>query len=93
MTPPAAPEAYEGERKVGYWKANLTVIVVLLSIWALVGLVLPILLAEPLNEIQFFELPLGFWFAHQGAILVFVILIFVYAFWMDRIDKKFDVHE
>ena len=81
------------ERSRGYWRANLKVKVPLLIIWAFFGYVLAILLAEPLNNITFIGFPLGFWFAHQGAIVVFVILIFVYARRMDRLDEEFDVHE
>jgi putative solute:sodium symporter small subunit len=65
----------------------------LLVIWAIFGYVLAILLAEPLNDIIFIGFPLGFWFAQQGAIVVFVALIFIYAKRMDRVDEKFDVHE
>jgi len=77
----------------GYWKANVRVKVPLLVIWAIFGYVLAILLAEPLNNITFIGFPLGFWFAQQGAIIVFVALIFIYAKRMDRVDEQFDVHE
>jgi putative solute:sodium symporter small subunit len=65
----------------------------LLAIWALFGYVLAILLAEVLNEATIGDLPLGFWFAQQSAIYVFVILIFVYAFLMDRVDHDYGVQE
>ena len=52
-----------------------------------------IVLAETLNQFQIGGFPLGFWFAHQGAIYTFVILIFVYVYLMNRLDKKFDVDE
>lgn len=81
------------ERSRGYWRANLRVKVPLLVIWAIFGYVLAILLAEPLNNINFGGFPLGFWFAQQGAIIVFVALIFTYARRMDRVDEEFDVHE
>ena len=81
------------ERSKGYWRANLKVKVPLLVIWAIFGYVLAILLAEPLNDITFIGFPLGFWFAQQGAIIVFVALIFIYAKRMDRVDENFDVHE
>jgi putative solute:sodium symporter small subunit len=64
-----------------------------LIIWALVSFVAAIILAKPLSDVQFFEVPLAYWFAHQGAMVVFVILIFVYAWRMDKIDAKYDVHE
>ena len=76
-----------------YWKKNIRLILSLLSIWALVSYVLGILLAEPLSNIMIGQIPLGFWFAQQGSIITFVILIFVYCWMMDRIDKEFDVQE
>lgn len=81
------------EHSRGYWRANLKVKVPLLVVWAIFGYVLAILLAEPLNNITFIGFPLGFWFAQQGAIVVFVALIFIYAKRMDRVDEEFDVHE
>jgi len=81
------------DRGQAYWRANRALIVVLLFIWALVSLGFGILLVEPLNKIRFFGVPLGFWFAQQGSIYVFVILIFVYARRMDKIDRDHDVHE
>ena len=76
-----------------YWRANLRLIAVLLVVWATVSLVLGILLVEPLNRWHFGSLPLGFWFAQQGSIYVFVALIFIYAWRMDRLDRKFGVNE
>ena len=90
----ADPQREEQERRAsGYWRANTRLQVTLLAIWAVFGYLLSILLAEPLNEIVVGGFPLGFWFAQQGAILVFVILIFVYAITMDRVDHEYDVHE
>ena len=76
-----------------YWRANLRLIITLLSIWALVSYVFGILLVESLNAWKIGRLPLGFWFAQQGSIYVFVILIFVYAWRMDRLDRKHGVGE
>ncbi len=76
-----------------YWRANLRLIIALLSIWALVSFVFGILLVESLNAWKIGSLPLGFWFAQQGSIYVFVILIFVYAWRMDRLDRKHGVSE
>ena len=81
------------EKARSYWKKNIRLILILLGIWATVSLGFGILLVEPLNTIKFFNVPLGFWFAQQGSIYVFVILIFVYAWRMDRIDRDHDVHE
>lgn len=76
-----------------YWRANLRLISVLLTIWAVVSLGFGILLVEPLNEFDMGALPLGFWFAQQGSIYVFVVLIFVYAWRMDVLDRRFGVDE
>ncbi len=72
-----------------YWKKNLKYLTVLLSIWFLVSFVFGILLVEELNTIRVGGFKLGFWFAQQGAIYVFVILIFVYIRLMNALDKKF----
>lgn len=77
----------------GYWRANVRLILVLLSIWAVVSFGCGILFIEQLNEFKIGNLPLGFWFANQGSIYTFVVLIFVYAWRMDRLDKKFGVEE
>ena len=75
-----------------YWKENLTVISVLLSIWFVVSYVCGILLANPLDAYQIGGFPLGFWFANQGSLVTFVVLIWVYVWWMDRLDIKYDLH-
>ncbi|MFP6581765.1 MAG: DUF4212 domain-containing protein [Candidatus Hydrogenedentota bacterium] len=72
-----------------YWAANKRLIIQLLSVWAIVSYGCGILFVEQLNKIQFFGLPFGFWMAHQGAIYVFIVLIFVYAKRMDALDRKF----
>jgi len=74
-----------------YWRANLRLMAKLLAVWFTVSYGLGILLVEPLNRFHIGGFPLGFWFAQQGSIYVFVILIFVYARRMDRIDKEYDV--
>ncbi len=76
-----------------YWKMNLRFIIGLLVIWALVSYVFGILLAPLLDNIQLGQLPLGFWFAQQGSMIIFVILIFVYATRMDKIDSDYEVKE
>ncbi|GAA1811504.1 DUF4212 domain-containing protein [Nesterenkonia flava] len=68
-------------------------LVILLAIWAVVSLGFGVLLIEPLNNIVILGFPLGLWFAQQGSIYTFVILILVYALWMDRIDDEFGVSE
>ncbi|MBL6665681.1 DUF4212 domain-containing protein [Flavobacteriaceae bacterium] len=77
------------DNKNNYWKTNLKYLVILLTIWFTVSFGFGILLAERLNQIQMGGFKLGFWFAQQGAIYVFVILIFVYIYLMNRLDQKF----
>ena len=81
------------DKAAAYWQANLRLVVFCMLIWAIVSYVCGILLFEPLNEIRLGGYKLGFWFAQQGSIYVFVILIFFYAAMMNRLDRKFDVHE
>ncbi|MGA0374641.1 MAG: DUF4212 domain-containing protein [Flavobacteriaceae bacterium] len=75
--------------KQTYWKTNLKYLAILLSIWFTVSFGFGILLADQLNQIKMGGFKLGFWFAQQGAIYVFVILIFVYIYLMNRLDQKF----
>ena len=79
--------------KKNYWKQNLKYLTILLSIWFLVSFLCGILFADYLNQFMIGGFPLGFWFAQQGAIYFFVILIFVYVFLMNRLDKKYKVDE
>ncbi|MBC1240867.1 MULTISPECIES: DUF4212 domain-containing protein [Nostoc] len=79
----------ENQRR-SYWRANTALIRNLLIVWALVSLVFSILLVQPLNTIRFFGVPFGFWMAQQGSILTFVGLIFIYAFQMDKLDRKYN---
>jgi len=79
------------QNMAAHWKANQRLIVILLAIWALVGYVFPIFLALPLEKMHIGKLPMSFWWAHQGSMFVFVILIFAYAWIMDRIDSKYGV--
>lgn len=81
------------EKQRAYWRKNTSLIRNLLIIWALVSYVPAIFFAEPLSNVMFFGVPLSFWFAQQGSILVFVILIFYYAIKMDRLDKEFGAKE
>jgi len=71
-----------------YWKTNLKYLVFLLTIWFLVSFGAGILFRDALDTIQFGGFKLGFWFAQQGSIYVFVILIFVYVGLMNKLDKK-----
>lgn len=76
-----------------YWKATLSLLTKILAVWFLVSFGAGILFAPLLNNIHLGGYPLGFWFAQQGSIYIFVDLIFIYAKKMDAIDRKFDVHE
>jgi putative solute:sodium symporter small subunit len=77
----------------GYWSATLGLLGKILAIWFLVSFGAGILFADALNGIHLGGYPLGFWFAHQGSIYVFIALIFYYAKAMGDIDRRFDVHE
>ena len=76
-----------------YWKTNLKYLAILLLIWFIVSFLFGIILAEYLNQFMIGGFPLGFWFAQQGSIYIFVCLIFYYAWCMNKLDKKFDVNE
>ena len=80
-------------RRQQYWQANRRLIGVLLTVWAVVSYGCGILWVEPLNSFSIGHLPLGFWFAQQGSIYVFVVLIFIYAISMDRLDRRYGVKE
>jgi putative solute:sodium symporter small subunit len=81
------------DNRSDYWSATLRLLVTLLVIWFLVSFGCGILFAEALNTIPLGGFKLGFWFAQQGSIYVFLLLIIVYALRMNMIDQKFDVHE
>ncbi len=76
-----------------YWKTNLKYLAVLLSIWFLVSFVFGILLVDELNLIRMGGFKLGFWFAQQGSIYVFVILIFVYIRLMNSLDREYNLND
>lgn len=71
-----------------YWRSNLRIMAVLLAIWAGAGLGCGVLLADALNRFQLGGFPLGFWFAQQGSIIVFVLLILVYGLLLNRLDAR-----
>ncbi len=76
-----------------YWQKNLRYLAILLSIWFIASFGCGILFADQLNSIQIGGFKLGFWFAQQGAIYVFVALIFIYIFLMNKLDKEYGVEE
>ncbi|WP_035722407.1 DUF4212 domain-containing protein [Gracilibacillus boraciitolerans] len=77
------------EKQRWYWKKNITLILSLLVVWAIVAFGGAILFAEPLYHVRFLNVTLSYWIAHQGAILVFICLILIYALRMDKLDKKY----
>jgi len=84
---------HEGARAGAYWRANLKLLGVLLAIWFACSFGAGILLREWLDQWAIGGYPLGFWFAQQGSIYIFVALIFVYVFAMRRIDRRFGVED
>jgi putative solute:sodium symporter small subunit len=76
-----------------YWRRNLRLVAVCMVIWFIVSYLFGIILVEPLNHIRIGGYKLGFWFAQQGSIYVFVVLIFFYAKRMNKLDREFGVQE
>ena len=81
------------ENAAAYWSANIRLIIICLIIWAIVSFGFGILLRPLLAGIEYGGTDLGFWFAQQGSILVFLVLIFFYAWRMNRIDHQYGVEE
>tara|TARA_B100000378_G_C17972658_1_gene387666 strand:+ start:343 stop:603 length:261 start_codon:yes stop_codon:yes gene_type:complete len=76
-----------------YWKLNLTIVGSLLAIWFMVSFGAGILFSENLDKFEIAGFKLGFWFAQQGSIIIFVFLIVLYCFLMNKLDKRFNVEE
>ena len=76
-----------------YWRANLKYLAILLTIWFVVSYGCGILFVDQLDRFRIGGFKLGFWFAQQGSIYIFVLLIFFYAWRMNKMDQKYDVHE
>ena len=86
--------AFDNKNKAqAYWRANLKIMAVLLSIWFVVSYGFGMLLVDVLNQFQVMGFKLGFWFAQQGSIYTFVVLIFVYVYKMNKLDRQFNVRE
>lgn len=81
------------EDTTSYWRENLRLIFICLIIWFVVSFGFGLLLVEPLNEIRLGGYKLGFWFAQQGSIYTFVVLVFWYSYKMNQLDKKYGVEE
>jgi putative solute:sodium symporter small subunit len=86
----SSPPEIDRER---YWTIQIRRTVGLLAIWFVVGFVLSIFLAEPLNDVSFLGVPFGFWMAQQGSIFVFIGLVFAYAVMTGRLDRRAGVEE
>lgn len=81
------------EQHRAYWRANVKLMLTLLGVWFVVSFLAGIVFVDYLNQFRLFGYKLGFWFSQQGSIYTFVILIFVYAWRMNAIDKQFGVEE
>ncbi|MDA8705021.1 DUF4212 domain-containing protein [Litoricolaceae bacterium] len=83
----------EEQKAQAYWQENIRTILQLLVVWFITSYGCGVLFVDLLDTIAFGGFKLGFWFAQQGSIYVFLVLIFVYAKRMNAIDEKYDVHE
>ena len=83
----------EQTQRQAYWTANLQLVATCLGIWFVVSYLFGIILVDQLNAISIGGYKLGFWFAQQGSMYIFVVLIFFYASRMKKLDQKFNVHE
>jgi len=83
----------EHKSRQDYWKRNLRLVTICLGIWFVVSYLFGIVLVDQLNAISIAGYDLGFWFAQQGSMSIFVVLIFFYAWRMNKLDREFDVHE
>ena len=83
----------DDQSRSAYWRANIKILVYLLIIWFTTSFLLGIVFVKELNQIRIGGFKLGFWFAQQGAIYVFILLIFYYVWRMNKLDKQFDVDE
>ena len=76
-----------------YWRENLTIMAILLSVWFIVSLMLSVVFVDELNDIRIGGFRLGFWIAQQGSLYTFVALIFIYVWAMNRLDRKYGLEE
>lgn len=81
------------DRQSAYWRRNLLYVAAVLAAWAAVSFGAAILLADPLDAVRLGGFPLGFWFAEQGAILAFVLLVAGYVRAMNALDRRFGIFE
>lgn len=76
-----------------YWQRNIRLIAGLFVVWFIVSFLFGIILARPLSNVYIGQIPVAFWFAQQGSIIVFVVLIFIYAWRMNKLDREFGVDD
>lgn len=81
------------EHYKAYWRKHLILLIILLFIWAISSLGAGVLFADWLDQFQIGGFKLGFWFAQQGSIYIFVLIIFAYVFLMNKLDREFGVRE
>jgi putative solute:sodium symporter small subunit len=81
------------KQRRAYWRENLILMSVLLTVWFIVSLLLSVVFVDALNEIRLGGFRLGFWIAQQGSLYVFVVLIFIYVWAMNRLDRKYGLEE
>lgn len=84
---PLEHDAEKKRRDLAYWRANVRLILTLLGVWAFASLGASTLFIELLNKVQFGQVPLGFWMAHQGTIYLFIVLIGVYIWRVEKLDR------
>ncbi|WP_417461503.1 DUF4212 domain-containing protein [Kordiimonas sp.] len=90
---PTGGKQLSAEERKGYWRANLSLLGKLLAVWFIVSFGAGILLEDWLNQFTVMGFKLGFWFAQQGSIFTFVVLIFIYASRMKKLDRAFGVED
>ena len=81
------------DNRRAYWRENLTIVAILLSVWFIVSLMLSVVFVDELNDIRLGGFRLGFWIAQQGSLYTFVVLIFIYVRTMNRLDRKYGLEE
>ena len=84
---------FNQEKRTAYWRENVRLMMILLSVWFVISYLCGIVFVEELNTIRLGGYKLGFWFAQQGSMYGFVAIIFIYARLMAKLDRKYDVHE
>ena len=83
----------DNDKSKQYWKRNIRILLSLLAIWFIVSYGFGIILVDMLNNFQLFGFELGFWFAQQGSQFVFILVIFIYVYKMNKLDREFEFDE